>query len=182
MKFWATAAVVLGVDWSSKYAASHALVREVPRKVLGDVLRLTLSYDLRRTFWLGIPHTPFVRVPGGTAAYFGVKLLILAAIPWFATRTSSRWAGLFGALAGAGIANTLEQMRTGAVINFLDVGLGVHRWPDFNLADATLVSVCLVLAVLLQRDAVRERGWRGSFFQRGSPLPASVRRATGDAE
>lgn len=174
--FWPAAAVVWLVDWATKYAAVAGLVLHRPVPLLGNAVRLTLAYDARRTFWLGIPGTPYVPVPGGTAIFFGIKLLILAAMLMVAMRAPRRWGALIGILAGAGAANTLEQIATGSVVNFLDVGSGMHRWPTFNLADAALVTTSAVLAFMLQREAVRERGWRRAFVTPDLRLPHSVRR------
>jgi hypothetical protein len=65
-------------------------------------------------------------------------------------------------------------------VNFLDVGWGVHRWPTFNVADAALAMTCATLAFLLQRELVRERGWRRSFFSFDFSLPRSLRRRPDD--
>ena len=43
--------------------------------------------------------------------------------------------GLGLALGGAG-SNVLDQLRRGAVVDFLDLGW----WPVFNLADAAIVA------------------------------------------
>jgi signal peptidase II len=155
-----------------------------PHPVIGQLVRFTLSYDARRSFWFGIPGTPYIRVPGGSPVFFGIKLLVLAAMLLLASRLSPahrRWTVLFGVLFGAGAANTLEQLSQGAVVNFLDVGMGAHRWPTFNVADAALVTTCLTLAFVMQREVVRERGWRRSFFSFDFSLPRSLRKGPDDA-
>lgn len=179
-RFWRAACLVFVLDWATKFAAARLLVPHVPTRVVGSVLRLTLSLDLRHTFWLGIPHTPYVAVPGGAPVFYAVKLLILCAMVWFALRTPPRLAAPIGVLFGAGLANTLEQIATGAVINFLDIGQGAHRWPTFNLADAALVITALALAVTVHRETVRERGWRGALLTLDGRLPRSLRRPPDD--
>jgi signal peptidase II len=177
--FWRAAGLTICIDWLTKWAANSLLVPHQPYAVLGSVARFTLSYDARRTFWFGVPGTPYIRVPGGSPMFFAVKFLVLALILSLASRLSPahrRWTMLFGVLFGGGAANTLEQVSRGAVVNFLDVGLGAHRWPTFNVADAALVTTCATLAYLLQRELVRERGWRRSFFGLDFRLPESLRR------
>jgi signal peptidase II len=181
--FWRVAGLTVCVDWITKWVANAMLTPHRPHPVLGDLFRFTLSYDTRRTFWFGIPGTPYIRVPGGAPVFFGVKFLVLGVILLLASRLSPahrRWTMMFGVLFGAGAANTLEQLSRGAVINFLDVGVGVHRWPTFNVADAALVTTCATLAILMQRELVRERGWRRSYFGFDFRLPRSLRRRPDD--
>jgi signal peptidase II len=178
--FWLVAVVVLTVDWATKYAAFLALVPNVPHDAVGDVVRLTLAYDDRRTFWFGIPGTPYIALPGGTPVFYGVKLLIVGAMAWLAARSPRRFAPALGVLFGAGLANTAELIATGSVINLFDVGLGAHRWPTFNVADAALITTGLALALRFQREAVRERGWRRSFLSTDLSIPHSLRRDSDD--
>jgi signal peptidase II len=181
--FWRVAGLVVCIDWVTKWVANSLLTPHEPHSVLGTLVRFTLSYDARRTFWFGIPGTPYIRVPGGSPVFFAVKFLILAVILSLASRlshTRRHWTVLFGALFGAGAANTLEQVSQGAVVNFLDVGLGAHRWPTFNVADAVLVTTCVTLAFLMQRELVQERGWRRSLLSLDLSLPRSMRRRPED--
>jgi signal peptidase II len=181
--FWRVAGLTVCVDWITKWAANAMLAPHHPHSVLGGLLRFTLSYDTRHTFWFGIPGTPYIRVPGGAPVFFGVKFLVLAVILVLASRLSParrRWTTMFGVLFGAGAANTLEQVSQGAVINFFDIGIGAHRWPTFNVADAALVTTCATLAFLMQREVVRDRGWRRSFFSFDFRLPRSLRRGPDD--
>src|SRR3954462_2250673 len=76
--FWRLAGLTLAIDWITKWVANTLLVPHRPREVLGTVVQLTLSYDARRSFWFGIPGTPYIRVPGGAPVFSAVKLLVLA--------------------------------------------------------------------------------------------------------
>lgn len=180
--FWVVALATTAVDWATKYLASISLSPHVPREVLGDAVRIVLAYDLRRTFWFGVPGTPYIALPGGTATFYGVKLLILALMLWLAARSPRRLAPSLGILFGAGLANTVELIATGSVINIFDVGAGAHRWPTFNVADAALVTTGLLLALTFQRAAVHERGWRRSFLSMDLTLPRSLRREHDDGD
>lgn len=50
-------------------------------------------------------------------------------------------------LAGA-IGNIIDRLRFGAVIDFIDLHVGGHHWPAFNIADAAIS--CSVLWLGLQ--------------------------------
>lgn len=41
---------------------------------------------------------------------------------------------------GGAIANVIDRIRLGAVVDFLDFYIGQHHWPAFNIADS---AICL---------------------------------------
>jgi len=61
-------------------------------------------------------------------------------------------------LAGA-VGNLIDRVRFGEVVDFLDVYIGVHHWPAFNVADSaiTVGAACLIM-VLLRRRKERTEG------------------------
>jgi signal peptidase II len=46
---------------------------------------------------------------------------------------------------GGAIGNLLDRFRFGYVIDFLDVFVGTHHWPAFNVADS---AICIGIALL----------------------------------
>jgi lipoprotein signal peptidase len=172
--FWGAAIAILAIDWATKVVAHVALKPGSSYALAGDAIRFILAFDTRRSFWFGIPGTPFIHVPGGAPAFFAVKLVLLGVILRLAVLLPGRLAPLLGILFGAGVANTSEQVMTGAVINFIDVGVGPHRWPAFNVADAALVTTGLLLAAIIAREMVGERGWRRSLLSTDLSLPRSL--------
>ena len=61
-------------------------------------------------------------------------------------------------LAGA-VGNLIDRVRFGEVVDFLDVYIGAHHWPAFNVADSaiTVGAACLIM-VLLRRRKERTEG------------------------
>ena len=61
---------------------------------------------------------------------------------------------IFGSIAGGAIGNMIDRARYGYVVDFLDVYIGPHHWPAFNLADAGISSgvTFLILMSLLKKD------------------------------
>ena len=53
-------------------------------------------------------------------------------------------------LAGA-VGNLVDRLRFGEVVDFLDVYLGSHHWPAFNVADAAISTGAGVLILVLLR-------------------------------
>jgi signal peptidase II len=61
-------------------------------------------------------------------------------------------------LAGA-VGNLIDRIRFGEVVDFLDVYVGAHHWPAFNVADASISTgaALLVIALFVARKE-REAG------------------------
>ena len=59
---------------------------------------------------------------------------------------------------GGALGNLVDRIYPGYVIDFIDMGIGSHRWPVYNIAD-TAVSVggvLLILSFSLSRDRETE--------------------------
>ncbi len=59
-------------------------------------------------------------------------------------------------LSGA-LGNLIDRVRFGEVVDFLDVYVGAHHWPAFNVAD-TAISTGAALLILLMFRRRREEG------------------------
>ena len=58
-------------------------------------------------------------------------------------------------LAGA-VGNLIDRVRFGEVVDFLDVYVGAHHWPAFNVADASITTgAAILMAILLRRRKER---------------------------
>ena len=51
-------------------------------------------------------------------------------------------------LAGAA-GNLIDRIRFGEVVDFLDIYVGAHHWPAFNVADAAITTGASLLVILL---------------------------------
>lgn len=60
-------------------------------------------------------------------------------------------------LAGA-VGNLIDRIRFGEVVDFLDVYIGSHHWPAFNVADSSISvgAACLILILLKKRNEPAE--------------------------
>lgn len=92
------------------------------------------SSDTGSTSWL-LTILGFVAL-AAVAAYFwltpGHDLLLLTAL---------------SLVAGGAVGNLLDRIAAGGVTDFLDVFVGVHHWPAFNVADSA-ISIGIALMVL----------------------------------
>jgi signal peptidase II len=58
-------------------------------------------------------------------------------------------------LAGA-VGNLIDRIRFGEVVDFLDVYIGSHHWPAFNVADSAItVGAGVLMAALFRRRKER---------------------------
>lgn len=55
---------------------------------------------------------------------------------------------------GGAIGNIFDRIRYGAVVDFLDVYVGTHHWPAFNMADS---FICLGVFLLLLHNIKNNR-------------------------
>jgi signal peptidase II len=147
--------LALSLDALSKAWAERALLLGEPVPVIGEVVRLTLSYNTGVAFSLFADR--------GITAIVLSGIIICGLVLWL---MRSIWRGnitqralwLFGFILGGALGNFVDRVGDGRVTDFLDVGIEAARWPTFNIADVCLM-VALALLLLV------------SF--RGEPLPAA---------
>lgn len=142
---WVIPAILatLTIDLASKIAVSDALEEHEPVSLIGNTVRLHLTYNEGLAFSLFASQGPFVIV-------LNVLAMLGIAFWGFRTFTTNQAPAIqkvtFGILLGGALSNLIDRMLDGRVTDFLDIGIGVHRWPIFNLADVfILASVALLL-------------------------------------
>jgi signal peptidase II len=89
-----------------------------------------------------------------TILALGAVLLYLRLVPL----GERRLLGAVGLLLGGAAGNLLDRLAAGAVTDFLDVSIGSHHWPAFNVADSAItVGIgLLILDTFLGRPAATE--------------------------
>lgn len=180
---WTVTGLTLALDWGTKWCVAAFLVPTHPVPVFSQVAQLTLEYDARTSLELGVAGTPAYPFPGGLAALSLMRLGLLVAIAWIASRApraSQGYAVGFGLLLGSCVGNGLEDLCFGRVVNFVDLGVGLHRWPTFNVADVAALAGTVLVGGMMMREHVHERGWRGALRSL-CVLPTSFRRLPGQS-
>lgn len=139
-------------DQASKYWAEHHLVRGVSKPLLGDFLRLHLTYNPGAAFSLGTGLTWVL-----TTVACGVVLFTA----WTARRLRSvAWAAALGLLLAGACGNLTDRWfrspgpARGHVVDFLRL----PAWPIFNVADVCIVSAAVLISVLALRGITIEGG------------------------
>lgn len=136
---------IVALDQATKYVAERRLALHVPREVVGDVLRFTLTYN---------PGAAFGMHFGGASRYvFTVLTFVILAFLVRLYRSLPAGEGALrlaiATVIGGALGNLIDRFRSPAgVVDFIDVGVGDARFWTFNVADSA-VSVGAVLLVLL---------------------------------
>jgi signal peptidase II len=124
------------------------------------LVELHLPHHMSETVipgFLNLTHVRNTGVAFGLLASDNGSLLLtvlgfgaLAAVAlyfWFAP-SKDRW--LLVALAlvvGGAVGNLIDRVTSGAVTDFIDVYVGIHHWPSFNVADSA-ISIGIVLMAI----------------------------------
>jgi len=134
-------AVVVTLDVATKWWIVNNMSYHETISVIGDVVRLTYTHNPGAAFGINI---------GEHSRIFFLVLSIVAlgvlAGIYRSTPATDRLRLLAVALVGSGaVGNIIDRLRyERGVVDFLDVGIGSHRWWVFNVADAA-ISVGAVL-------------------------------------
>ena len=144
---------VLFLDQATKTLVVSRMTLYSSTPVIPGLFHITLVTNRGALF--GLLHD--LADPYRSTLFTAVPLLAIALMFVFQYRTTihdlATQSGLALILGGA-LGNLVDRIRLGYVIDFLDVFVGEHHWPAFNVADSCIcVGVaCLVFDLLA-------RGW-----------------------
>jgi len=162
--YWGAGLSILALDSVTKYLAERYLLRSAGRSVFGDWCQLRLVYNPGAAFGLDLG-------PMSRWIFMGIAIAAVALL--FRYHRSAMAGDWFrqlalGLVSGGAIGNLVDRVRSGqGVVDFLDLGVGVWRWPTFNVADMAVSCGAVALALSLwQEDARRE-----AEAAAGRPLP-----------
>lgn len=134
------AALATILDQISKQAILQSLSPfDAPQRIIGDLLRFKLTYN---------PHGVFGLAFGPNYLYYlltGIGILAFTAIGLTQERRFTTI--VFGMIIGGAIGNMIDRIRMDYVIDFIDMGIGVHRWFVYNLGDAFITIGAVLLIV-----------------------------------
>ena len=140
----AVVGTVVVLDVFTKMWAMNSLTFGYPVPVLGDFFRLTYTHNPGAAFGINV---------GEQSRLFFLVLSVLAlvvlGIIYRSTPARDRVRLLAVALvSGGAIGNIIDRIRFEAgVVDFLDVGIGTHRWPIFNVADMAVSTGAVLLLI-----------------------------------
>jgi signal peptidase II len=144
---------VLALDQATKAMVVSRLTLYSSVPVVPGLFHITLVTNRGALF--GLLHD--LADPYRSALFTAVPVLAIALMLVFQYRTTihdfATQSGLALILGGA-LGNLIDRIRLGYVIDFLDVFVGEHHWPAFNVADS---CICVGVACLL--IDLLARGW-----------------------
>ena len=143
--------LVIVLDRITKIAVSHALALGDAHTVIPKVFRITHVLNTGAAFSLfgdtASPERVRWMLVGFSVIAAVVIVIVLIRI---GRRITGTTLGLALILGGA-IGNVWDRIRTGSVIDFIEVHIIHYHWPDFNVADSCIVigGILLVLHSLI---------------------------------
>ena len=120
---------------------------------IGDAITIIPGF-LRITHWLneGAAFSLFADSATPNAVRWGLiafSAIAAAAVLIALIRLGSRFSATTIALAlvlGGALGNLHDRIRYGSVVDFIEVHIFGYHWPDFNVADSSIVvGACLLL-------------------------------------
>ena len=141
---------VLVLDQWTKWLVEVHLPHHTAEPIIPGFLNLT---HVRNT---GVAFGLFASEVGGGRLLTLLGLAALVAVGLYFWFAPSRDRSLLVALAlvvGGAVGNLIDRISSGAVTDFIDVYVGPHHWPSFNVADSA-ISIGIVLMAI---DSFRPR-------------------------
>ena len=147
--FWPLALALLLTDCASKRVVEKSLDLGVPKPVVGETVRFTLSYNTNAAMGFQV---------GGDSRRLVLSALTIAAllvlgVLYHRTRPADRLRVIGVALvAGGALGNLVDRLRSSAgVVDFIDVGVANVRFWTFNVADMGITVGAILLMLALGR-------------------------------
>ena len=122
--------------------------------VLGEYLRLIHGRNSGILFGM---------LPQSAGAFAVVSLVVIAGIMayhWKAGRGIVTTIAL-GLLLGGAIGNLLDRVRYGAVVDWIDMGIGSARFWTYNIGDAAITTAIVLIILMAVLPAIAEWGSGG---------------------
>jgi signal peptidase II len=140
---------LLLLDRATKVIAVAQLVVATPQPVIGNTLRFTLVYN--RNAAMDITLGPWSRWGFAAIAVVGVIVMLR----WLRAARPGDWlrTAALGAVSAGAIGNLIDRLLSSrGVIDFIDIGIGTHRFWIFNVADMGVTIGAVLLALVVGRD------------------------------
>jgi signal peptidase II len=153
-RFWTIFLSVVLVDIATKRFAVNALIPYVPRTIVDDVLRFTLAFNSGGAMSLSLGPSSrwwFTLLSLGT--------LVVLAYMYRQTSPGNRiQIASLALICGGAVGNLIDRIRSPrGVVDFIDIGIGAHRFWTFNIADMAVTIGTATLTWILCTRATDER-------------------------
>lgn len=150
--FWPAVALLLIADQVSKFMIVHLIPLSASIPILPGLFNLTYILNPGAAFGFLSKGEPCFRNP----FFIGVSLIAIFFVfyyYWRQGRARPLCSLGLGMIAGGALGNLWDRIQRGAVVDFLDLHVGRHHWPAFNLADSGISVGVALLIWQLWREA-----------------------------
>jgi signal peptidase II len=146
-------ALIIALDRITKQWVSHHIEEGSAMTVIPHVFRIShvLNSGAAFSMFTDSPHPERTRwmLTAFSILAAVVVFIVLLRVGRRITLTSLSMALVLGGAIG----NVWDRLRTGTVIDFLEVHIIHYHWPDFNVADSAIV----IGGILLLLDSLRSK-------------------------
>ncbi len=152
--FWIVGGAVVASDVLTKLLAVRYLPAH-PLRIFGDWLTLQLVYNPGAAFGISVgAYSRWVFLVLAIVALIILGSMVRETKPGDYVRLIA-----LGLVCGGAVGNLIDRIRSSrGVVDFIDVGIGVRRWPTFNLADTAVTIGAVALALVLWMEGRQEEG------------------------
>jgi signal peptidase II len=158
-RFWTIFLTVVLLDVATKRFAATELAPYVPREIIGDFLRFTLAFNSAGAMSLSLgPSSRWWFTLLSIATLFVLAYVYRQTSPDDRLQIAS-----IALICGGAVGNLLDRVRSPrGVVDFIDIGIGTHRFWTFNIADmAVTVGTATLTWILCVRASREERPSHG---------------------
>ncbi|HEY3934567.1 MAG TPA: signal peptidase II [Gemmatimonadales bacterium] len=121
----------------------------IPHRVVGEAARLTLVFN--RDAAMNLTLGPWSR--WGFAAIAVVGIIVMLQLLRQAPAGARFTGAALGLIAAGAAGNLIDRVRWDrGVIDFIDLGIGTHRFWTFNVADVGVTTGAILLALIFSRE------------------------------
>jgi len=149
--YFAVAALIVILDQASKRIIWEIFQYRGGAEVIDGFFRITLSKNKGAVFGI---------LAGTKTLLLVVTIVSIGVLIFFAYRM--RYAPThkrvyLGLILGGAFGNLIDRLAAGEVLDFIDMGVGIYRWPTYNVADiaVTVGAVLLILGYVLHPSSLK---------------------------
>ncbi len=124
---------------------------------LFDSWAITPFFNLVRAHNPGAAFSFLADAGGWQHVFFTALAVLVSAYLMWQMRlhaNDKRLCTAYGLVIAGAIGNVIDRLRLGYVVDFLDVYIGSHHWPAFNVADS---AICVGAALLVWDEIAKLR-------------------------
>ena len=152
-RFWTIFLSIVLVDVLTKRLAESSLVPYVPKSVIDDILRFTLAFNAGGAMSLSLgPASRWWFTLLSIATLFVLAYMYRQTLPGDRLQLAS-----LAMICGGAVGNLIDRLRSPlGVVDFIDIGIGPHRFWTFNIADVGVTFGTAALTWILCVRAARD--------------------------